>query len=182
MSFCPTTCNVSWDAPLSRCRFEADADFGRRYSETFTMAVDLPGKEKQTKKTINHGLKNTFKKTRSNFFLFRSPAAEDTRKDVIRLSLSLSPRQLKRFNLIYIQRRRKNETHKRLLYIWQQATDWADRPISAQSLTCPQIDPALHCYYVSSKKKKGPRLVWIGAHDDTKLFIEGPPRTGSRFS
>ena len=57
------------------------------------MAGALPGKEKQTKKTINHGLKNTFKKTRSNFFLFRSPAAEDTRKDVIRhtsLSLSLS--------------------------------------------------------------------------------------------
>ena len=54
------------------------------------MAVDLPGKEKQTKKTINHGLKNTFKKTRSNFFLFRSPAEQRTRGKTSYVSLSLS--------------------------------------------------------------------------------------------
>ena len=93
-----------------------------------------------------------FKNLEATFALFRSPAAEDcgaqtpqssssprefavlssdryrrgvyTGKGKYVMRLSLSPRQLKRFNPIHIQRRRKkNGTHKRLLYIWQQATD-----------------------------------------------------------
>ena len=125
-----------------------------KYSETFMMAGALPGKEKtNTKDNKSRALKYYFffLNLEATFAclgrqqrrivarkLPRAAAAPESspfcRRIVIDAAstqgkastscVSLSPRQLKRFNPIHIQRRReKNGTHKRLLYIWQQATD-----------------------------------------------------------
>ena len=119
-----------------------------KYSETFMMAGALPGKEKQTQKTINHGLKNTFKKTRSNFFLFRSPAEQRTRGKTSYVSLSLSAAAETFQPDSHPKKKKMERTRGFSIFGNRQQTEQTGPSQSsmAQSLTCLQIDPALHCY------------------------------------